>query len=521
MSAVLTQQSLLPPQRWRAPILALLLVVACLMLLYRDTLTSMVSIWYRSETFAHAFLVLPISLWLIWRDRDRLLPITPKPQPWLLLPMAVVAFVWLLGDLASVNSITQLAFTALLVMAVPTVLGLAAARQMAFPLAFLFFMVPIGDFMLPVLMEWTADFTVYAIQLSGVPVYREGLQFVIPTGSWSVVEACSGVRYMIASFMVGSLFAYLNYTTLRRRLIFCVISLIVPLVANWLRAYFIVMLGHLSNNKLAVGVDHLVYGWVFFGVVIGLMFFIGARWSEPLQPVDKASPVSRAEDRPSTAALPGVVLALGLLLAYPHALAAWLNAPSGAKAPVAFTLPELAGVQTSAEPAPLLPISANPASVAVRGYVVGEGVVTVHVAYYRHQGYDSKLVTSTSMLARSEDSHWQPASHSAGKLAAAGNDVVWRGTELLEGSVAVSGRQRKRLDVRELYWADGRFLASDHRASAAVLWGRLSGRGDDGAKITVYAEGPVAAETRKRLDTFMQSHWPAIEAQLVAYRQQR
>jgi hypothetical protein len=45
----------------------------------------------------------------------------------------------------------------------------------------------------------------------GHPGLPRGLQFVIPSGSWSVIEACSGVRYLIASFMVGALFAYLNY----------------------------------------------------------------------------------------------------------------------------------------------------------------------------------------------------------------------------------------------------------------------------------------------------------------------
>jgi exosortase/archaeosortase family protein len=125
------------------------------------------------------------------------------------------------------------------------------------------------------------DFTIAALQATGIPVYREGLNFVIPSGSWSVVEACSGVRYLIASFMVGTLFAYLNYNSWKRRAGFMLISIVVPIVANWLRAYMIVMIGHLSGNTLAVGVDHLIYGWVFFGVVIMIMFMIGARWSEP------------------------------------------------------------------------------------------------------------------------------------------------------------------------------------------------------------------------------------------------
>jgi exosortase/archaeosortase family protein len=154
-------------------------------------------------------------------------------------------------------------------------------RALMFPLLFLYFAVPIGEFALPTLMEWTADFTVAALRLTGIPVYREGLQFVIPSGNWSVVEGCSGVRYMMASVMVGSLFAYLNYQSMRKRLLFLGVSILVPLIANWLRAYMIVMLGHLSNNRIATGVDHLVYGWVFFGVVITVMFMIGSRWAEP------------------------------------------------------------------------------------------------------------------------------------------------------------------------------------------------------------------------------------------------
>jgi exosortase/archaeosortase family protein len=163
---------------------------------------------------------------------------------------------------------------------VPAVLGWTVARRIAFPLFFLLFAVPFGDFTQPKLMEWTAHATVFGLRLTGVPVFSEGQNLVIPSGSWSVVEACSGVRYLIASVTVGTLFAYLTYSSLKRRLLFVGVSIIVPIIANWLRAYMIVMLGHLSGNRLAVGVDHLIYGWVFFGVVILAMFWIGARWRE-------------------------------------------------------------------------------------------------------------------------------------------------------------------------------------------------------------------------------------------------
>src|SRR3990167_4051027 len=256
MSAVLTPND--RATQWRAALLALGLVWLTLGGLYADTVSSMVGIWNGSETFAHAFLVPPIALWLIWRQREILARLPVRPQPLVLVGVAAFAGLWLLADLVQVNAATQFAWMAMLVLAVPAVLGFEVAWAILFPLLFLFFAVPMGEFLREPMMNWTADFTVGALRLSGVPVYREGNQFVIPSGSWSVVEACAGVRYLIASLMVGALFAYLNFQSYRRRALFMLVAISVPVVANWLRAYMIFMLGHLSSNTIAVGVDHQI-----------------------------------------------------------------------------------------------------------------------------------------------------------------------------------------------------------------------------------------------------------------------
>ncbi|MBK7646006.1 MAG: exosortase [Betaproteobacteria bacterium] len=151
------------------------------------------------------------------------------------------------------NALTQFSVIAIAILTICSLVGLVIGKEMAFPFVFLFFAVPIGDFLLPQLMEWTADFTVHALRLTGIPVFREGQNFVIPSGNWSVVEACSGIRYLIASLTVGTLYAYLTYTSLKRRLTFIIVALLVPIAANWLRAYLIVLLGHISGNKLATG----------------------------------------------------------------------------------------------------------------------------------------------------------------------------------------------------------------------------------------------------------------------------
>jgi len=363
--------------QWRRPLAVFTLLLLAVLLFYGATGLAMVGIWERSETFAHAFVVPPISLWLIWRQRSSLALLTPRPAPLFLLPMAAVALLWLLGELAAVNAATQFALTGMLVLLVPVVFGWPVARCIAFPLGFLFFAVPFGEFALPQLMDWTAHFTVAALRLSGIPVYQEGLQFIIPSGSWSVVEACSGIRYLMASVMVGTLFAYLNYRSMTRRWIFVAFSIVLPLAANWLRAYIIVMLGHYSGNTLAVGADHLVYGWVLFGIIMVVMFMVGARWAEPDSPAPVADhipaiPASKASLWPTS-------VALTVLLAGPALLVQQLNAQPRLDM-MALTAPDLAagGWQPAATPVSTFkPHYENPAATLEAGYRAAASAASV------------------------------------------------------------------------------------------------------------------------------------------------
>src|SRR5258706_4010149 len=230
---------------------------------YWETATSIVATWANTETYAHGYLILPISLWLVWRERDRLATLPIRPTLWPMLPMALLGFAWLAADAAQVGVVRQYSFVLMQLMIVWAILGTTLARAMAFPLAFLVLAVPFGESFLWPLINFTADFTVGALRLTGLPVFREGNNFTLPSGSWSVVEACSGVRYLIASVTLGVLYAYLTYRRLVHRVLFVGASILVPILANGVRAYMIVMIGHLSGMKLAVGVDHLIYGWVF------------------------------------------------------------------------------------------------------------------------------------------------------------------------------------------------------------------------------------------------------------------
>ena len=78
--------------------------------------------------------------------------------------------------------------------------------------------------------------------------------------------------------------------------LFIVLSIVVPVIANGVRAYMIVMIGHLSSMEYATGVDHLIYGWVFFGVVMFVLFWIGSIWQEHDTPPEVVLPPREMSD---------------------------------------------------------------------------------------------------------------------------------------------------------------------------------------------------------------------------------
>jgi exosortase A len=518
-----TDATALRARAWHWHGLALAVVLLVIAGLYRDTLVAMVGIWLRSDTYAHALVVPPISLWLIWRQRAALMATTPRAVPALAVVLAVLALVWGLGQLVATNAVTQAMLVALFVAAVPAVLGWAPSRVIMFPLGFLFFSVPVGDFLTPWLMQYTADFTIAALRLSGVPVYREGLQFVIPSGHWSVVEACSGIRYLMASLMAGTLFAYLNYRSHTRRWIFVGVSIGVPIVANWLRAYMIVMLGHLSDNRIATGVDHLLYGWLFFGVVIMLMFFVGARWSEPEAAPAGATGGAAGGPTGSPGFLPArlaaACVAVLAVVAVPPLGTAMLASPGAARA-VPLSLPErlAGGVQAVADRLPDWQPRFTEANASDRRVYAGpDGAVGLYLAWYEQQNERRKLVSSENMLVHSEDLQWNQLGKARAQAQLPQGPLVLRAATL-SGPPDLRAGARPRLRAWRVYWIDGRFIAADWQAKLAQARQVLAGGGDGGAALVLYTldDGTGAADAR--LNAFLQAQAPQLDSLLRALR---
>jgi EpsI family protein len=296
----------------------------------------------------------------------------------------------------------------------------------------------------------------------------------------------------------------------------------VPIVANWLRAYMIVMIGHLSDNRLAVGVDHLIYGWVFFGVVIMLMFMIGARWAEPDEPhINTAirAPAAGGPNVSATGARWWQAAVCGIAAAALGPVLILAMTQSEGNTPIAaWRLPADYGSRwaPSEDFTPWRPQMHKP-SLEVRGaYRSAAGAVGVHIAQFRQQSYESKLVNSEHLLLRSEDTSWNKQQLEMVQLQLDGAPATTLRAFKLQGAPSLGRSDKPVLTVWQVYRVNGLWMTSDYLAKIHTAMARLAGKGDDGALVLLYSASASGADGTALLESFARENLPAIAAQVDA-----
>lgn len=482
------------------------IVFALIAGIYFGSVRELFGTWVESPSYNHCLLVLPVTAWFLWRLRGSLYAAPMRPWPIAVGLVLLSSAIWLAGTLADLKSLRDLAIVLFVPAVLSALLGKRFVHAALFPLVFTLFAWPFGEIFVPTMMDWTADFTVAALRATGVPVFREGNNFIIPSGEWSVVEECSGIRYLMASLSAGAFYAYVNFRSNVRRSLFIVLALVVPIVANWLRAYFTVLLGHLSDNTIAVGFDHLVYGWVFFGVVMFGLFMIGARM------IDEPPPLPAVADgallRFSRSLVPAAIGVI-LVASIGPAWYAWANA----REPHSFaggvgdpTMPEVLGDWRRERPdameqGPVLPTGLV---TVVARYGGPRGQVGMHVA----AGWGSRAdntVFSYSRTARfGGNRRWSVVNERIPSRNEPG------GARVVERLVTDGTR---RLVVWQWYRVGPTNTADFARAKVAVAMSRLAGAEDPGVVVTLYAEySDDAGSARETLEAFRGAIAPVVES---------
>lgn len=318
---------------------AFTVAVAVLLACYWPTLQSLVWIWDHDGTYQYAFLIFPLSLWAAFGLRRQLRANPPRPSVWGLPVMAALVCIWYAGRSFDVNLPQHVAFVAMFPALVLACWGWRALWTLKFPLGYLLFAVPWGDGLVGPLQDFTARFAVHALELTGTPVLLNGREIVTPSAVWMVADACSGVKFFIASSALGCLYAWLMYRRWWKRLVFVALAAVVPIIANGFRVYFTVLIGDTWGMQYATGTDHMIFGWQFFGTVLVLLLLAG--WFFRDRPMLVQQP-SSGDDRVSGPRIAIWPAALAVLIAGP-VLAAGLAPAAASPEAVHVAAPVLAG----------------------------------------------------------------------------------------------------------------------------------------------------------------------------------
>jgi exosortase A len=490
--------------RWAYSCLALALVVIAI--LHAATIHAIVTLWLRSATFNHGFLILPAAGWLIWRQRAQLQGIALRPwRPGLAL-LALLGAAWLLADVANVQVLQQYCLVLTAIVTVATVLGRTLALAIAFPLGYTLLAVPFGEVLMPALINFTADFTVLLLRLTGIPVFHDNNFIALPTGNWAVADACSGLRYLIASAALGMLYAGVNYLSARKRAIFIAISLTLPILANGLRACMVVLIGHWSNMTLAAGVDHLIYGWLFFGAVMAVLFWCGARWRDTAPPPAAPSAATATDIAPAPHFIRVTIAAIGVCAIWP-VLAAAILRPSIDATPAPELI--LAAPPLPWRVSPMRPgdwhmlHTGRPQRIA-RNYHDGRRTVSLQLTWYRHQYEGAELLAQVQRTVVSGAPQWEEVSATRRVVDISGRQYAVR--------QSIQQAASYKLLVWRWYRQDGVGTASPQLLKILLAKAKLTGGNDGGAEIIVasaYDEQPQVAEAAMR--DLLASMLPAIE----------
>jgi exosortase A len=474
---------------WMKNLIGLCALVGLLCVFNAQAIAAAVRVWWVSPTYSHCFFVIPISAYFVWRKRYALAALTPAAYPpalWLFAPLVLVS---LAGKVTHINEVEQLAFIGLVQVLILAVLGLQIYRTILFPSLFLFFLVPMGEYLIPPLQHFTTHFISAGLTLLGIPHYTEVNVIQLSNGDYEVAEACAGLRFLIATIAVSVLFVHLTYRKRHKIVLYLAASLVVPVIANGFRALGIVLLAHWSDNRIAHGTDHIIYGWGFLVAILMVLMVIGMRYADafPTEKNDEAvvALAPRLHAFPLT-----IVLSLAAISFAPVMLYRQSHRASHLDI-AAFSAPlKAAGWQTGAVSGGWSPDYGAPdARLAFAMRKPGSVGVDVFVNYYAGGNESHNLISSTNKL-WAEDV-WHPLSQATTEAELGGRMV-----RLGEAVISSAGLTRI---IWWTYWSGGRFTTSGLDVKLDRLRRALSG-GNGSALLAVSTLVDVdTGEARGRL----------------------
>lgn len=438
---------------WSFVLATMGLAVAAVLAVYWSSAAAAVTVWADSATYRFAFLVAPVSLYLIWTRRQQLAGQRARPLWFGLLLLLPCSLLWLVSDAAGLSVGRQLALVGTLQALLLTILGWRVYKALLFPFLYLWLLVPAADVLLPSLQAMTTHATVAGLNLLGIPSVSEGILINADGATYRIVEQCTSLDFLLGSLAFSLVYANLLYRRFGRRVGFVAAALMAAVAANLFRTTSIIFLTDVSEGHIDLASDHQLYGWVIFLVTLVALMALGLFFREDDADSDAVAgePDPRADARDWRRALVAASTAVVLAASVAPAYAAYATPAEGIPADLAICAPRAQPPWRVASPdgdwQAVFPTSDLRFS---RRYVAAGDGADLFIAYYWRQRPEAELIAWGNGVA--DRRTWHPFGSVPREVELEGQRLAVTETRLL------AGKWRRRL-VWHWNWVDSRFAA--------------------------------------------------------------
>jgi exosortase A len=287
------------------PIVILIVIYSAIALAQLPIIENIWLYSFDDGSYSHAYLIPIICIYMYW-----LLFTTGELEFNNKINMISIIITISLAYLLFVFSLAQIptGYRILLILFIAAITGLIfkPTLRVLFPAIFLIFLVPVWGILTPFLQQLSTQSVTFIMGYSGIPTYVEGNMITIPPGIFEIADGCSGLRYLLVSLAISSLFIFLNIRKASHGAIFLTVAIIGALITNWLRITGLILIGYFTDMESSLMTDHNTFGWYLYIPFMMGLFYFGQRYVVQNENVSKKTPSSNI--------FPAGTLAIALLI---------------------------------------------------------------------------------------------------------------------------------------------------------------------------------------------------------------
>lgn len=357
---------------------------------------SLARIWRDMFDYHHGILIAVVALAWLWRIRREIDASSVRPVRTALPLVAIALLAWTIAYRANSDLMQQMLLPIIPILAVYAAAGPQVCRRVAAPIAYLYFAIPLWEQLLPYLQWLTTAVAESVLGALGVPTQVEGHHVTIPSGRFSIVEGCSGKRYLVIALAFGALAAAIEGLRWRRTLALLALATGLALLTNWLRVVTVIYVGHVTQMQhYLVAHEHMSFGYALFVPLLLAILWVSRRIrrGQADQPVARAAADVERRSRPADWAIVMGLVALPILV--------WARAPEQNAAVHLAAMPVATGAWQGPLPAAdaWQPRFINPAEERRAAYAVDGQRIEVYLNVYGVQTPGRELVFHRNSVA--------------------------------------------------------------------------------------------------------------------------